>query len=553
MSASPVLASPVRIPPCLADTPLFWLALGGLGIWLGFPNDVCSVPPLVLLWPVSLVVLGMRAPGLVVALRRGWLTSWLGCAAALYWLALPVHEVGGLPLALAIPCALCIAACLASAGGLFSACAFWLRGWSGLLLPLILALVWYLLEWLYAVLVGFPWLPLAGGLIVWPVMAQAADVLGAFGLGAVWLLAALLCLAALPPARTGLAAGHAARRRNAQGFWPGAAVSGLCLALCLTGYGLWRLAENPLQVEPRGPDSMGVLFVEGNVDQNQKWLPSFQRQTVELYASLTAEGLAASQQVLQPGPALIIWPETAMPFFYEANPILAGLVAQTPRHAALPLLFGAPGMEKRPDQSEAAIFNRAFLLGADGQRMAHYDKEHLVPFGEYLPAWLDWKFLEALLQGVGVYEEGVATAPLRHGNLALGLLICYEAIFPWLAQERVAEGANILVDISNDGWFGHSPAARQHLYLTALRALEQGRWILRGTNTGISAVVDARGRLTVSGTQFRTGSLAARAVLREDRSLYHVLAPWLPALAVLLCLGLLAWGRPRRTARHIGP
>lgn len=546
MKISPVTPAVAGI--AVPDASLRWAALSALALWLGFPNDVLSLPPLVLLWPVGLAVLGMRAPGPAAALRRGWLASWAGCAAALYWLALPVHEVGGLPLALAIPCALCIAACLASAGGLFALCACRLRDYPGPLPALILALIWYLLEWLYAVLAGFPWLPLAGGLAVWPVMVQAADALGAFGLGAAWLAAALLCLSALPPRISGLAADHAAHRRTAQGFWPGAGLAGLCLALCLAGYGLWRLAENPLQVEPRGPESMAALLVEGNVDQNRKWLPSFQRQTVELYADLTAEGLAASRRILQPGPALIIWPETAIPFFFEGNPILAGLVAQTPRHADLPLLFGAPGMEPRPGRSEPAVFNRAFLLGADGRRMGHYDKEHLVPFGEYLPAWLDWAFLEALLQGVGVYEEGRATAPLRHGNLALGLLICYEAIFPWLAQERVAEGANILVDISNDGWFGRSPAARQHLYLTALRALEQSRWILRGTNTGISAVVDARGRLTVSGPQFRAGSLAVRAMLREEKSLYHSVAPWLPPLAALLCLGLLAWGRPRRNS-----
>lgn len=141
--------------------------------------------------------------------------------------------------------------------------------------------------------------------------------------------------------------------------------------------------------------------------------------------------------------------------------------------------------------------------------IGHYDKEHLVPFGEYLPSWLNWGFLEALLQGVGVYETGTAVAPLRYENLALGMLICYEGIFPWLAQARVADGANILVDISNDGWFEDTPASRQHLYLTVLRALEQNRWILRGTNTGISVVVDPRGRLTARGGQFRAESLWA--------------------------------------------
>lgn len=170
---------------------------------------------------------------------------------------------------------------------------------------------------------------------------------------------------------------------------------------------------------------------------------------------------------------LVVWPETALPFFFENNPLLAPKVRELAARSQTPLLLGAPGMERRPGVREPDIYNRAFLLGPDGRTLAHYDKEHLVPFGEYLPSWLNWKFLEALLQGVGVYTEGTTTAPLHYRNLALGMLICYEGIFPWLAQDRAAQGANILVDISNDGWFGATPAARQHLYLTALRALDR--------------------------------------------------------------------------------
>ncbi|MBQ3060179.1 MAG: apolipoprotein N-acyltransferase [Desulfovibrio sp.] len=542
--------SAIRLPPAVD---LYWGGAGALALWLGFPNHFLSLPLLVLLWPLSLVVLGMRASGSMGAIRQGWLISWLGCSGALYWLALPVHHVGGLPMLLAIPCALCIAACLASAGGFFSLAAYSMRAFPTMLSAVTLALFWYLLEWCYAVTTGFPWLPLAGALAVWPVLTQAADTVGAYALGGLWLAAALLCLAALPPQWVGLPQSHSAAKRRPKGFCPIALLCALCLTTLLLGYGLWRLQHNPLEISPSGPDSMAALLVEGNVDQNQKWLPSFQRETVELYLKLTHEGIRASQSVLQPGPALIIWPETAMPFFFETNPLLSDMVRGITCASGLPLLFGAPGLGQQTGQNEPAIFNRAFLLGPEGNILGSYDKEHLVPFGEYLPQWLDWDFLEALLQGTGVYTEGTATAPLRHENLALGLLICYEAIFPWLAQERVTEGANILLDISNDGWFGHSPAARQHLYLTTLRALEQNRWLLRGTNTGISAVVDARGRLTVVGPQFRTGSLAVRARLESTPSSYHYLAPWLPGIAALLCLSLFLTGHLCHSSIHPQP
>ena len=498
---------------------------GACALWLGFPNDLLSLPPLALLWPVALARLGVTAPDNAAALRRGWLCCLAGGTAALYWLTLPVHNVGGLPWALAAPCALFIAACLAFSGGLFALAARALRRRPPWLWALLLGLFWFVQEDVFARALGFPWLSLAGALAPWPLLIQGADALGAYGLAGAWVTAALLCAAA------------ACRAAPAAPAPPGgraASLAGFALAALLLGYGGLRLAHSPLTAQPAGPDALDVLFVEGNVDQNQKWLPAMQRQTVELYLGLTYGALALRPEARP----LVVWPETALPFFFENNPLLAPRVRELAARSNAPLLFGAPGMERRPGVKEPEIYNRAFLLGPDGATLSHYDKEHLVPFGEYLPSWLNWKFLEALLQGVGVYTEGTAVAPLRYHNLALGMLICYEGIFPWLAQARTADGANVLVDISNDGWFGSTPAARQHLYLTALRALEQNRWLLRGTNTGISAVVDPRGRLTLHGGQFRAQALWARAALQTAPSPYHRLAPWLLPGGLLLLAGL---------------
>ena len=515
---------------------------GACALWLGFPNDLASLPPLVLLWPVALAWLGVNAPDRGAALRRGWLCHLAGGTAALYWLTLPVHNVGGLPWALAVPCALFIAACLALAGSLFALAAHELRRRPPWLWAVVLGLCWFVLEDVFARVLGFPWLSLSGALAPWPLLVQGADVLGAYGLAGVWVGAALLCAATScrPPAQ-------AAPPRGGRH----AVLAGFALTALLLSYGALRLTATPLTADPSGPDSLDVLFVEGNVDQNQKWLPAMQRQTVELYLGLTYGALALRPEARP----LVVWPETALPFFFENNPLLAPKVRELAARSQTPLLLGAPGMERRPGVREPDIYNRAFLLGPDGRTLAHYDKEHLVPFGEYLPSWLNWKFLEALLQGVGVYTEGTTTAPLHYRNLALGMLICYEGIFPWLAQDRAAQGANILVDISNDGWFGATPAARQHLYLTALRALEQNRWLLRGTNTGISAVVDPRGRLTLRGGQFRAQALWARAGLQTAPSPYHRLAPWLLPGGLLLLAGLWLWGpgRDARTARRRTP
>ncbi len=524
---------------------------------------------LILLWPLGLSALGLLAQKPRQAFALGWLASFAGSLGVLYWLALPVHNVGGLIWPLGALCAAFIAAIVSSAGAFFALFAWLCRGLCLLPLGLVrlslaLALCWYLLEWAYACALAFPWLAISAALAPWPLFLQSAEYLGAYGASALWLLGAELLFLALlkpcPPVAQALAKGGGygffghfclALKQKAQTLaWQSpqslkrgrilAASLGLILMGGLLCQGLYALGQNPLESGPGGADTMAALMVEGNVEQNQKWLPAFQRETLSLYERLSREGLERLRAKDQTASPLVIWPETALPYFFGTRPLLDAVARDFARASGCPLLLGAPGLEKMPGEKEPWVFNRAFLLGPDGQSLGFYDKEQLVPFGEYLPDWLKLPFLEALLQGVGVYHAGRGAKPLRYGSLALGMLICYESIFPWLARERTAQGANILVDISNDGWFGTSPAARQHLWLTVGRALEQGRWIIRATNTGISAVIDQRGRIVHQGGQFQAGSLAARARLLEGFTLYHGLAPWLPWASGLALLSLLA-------------
>ncbi len=480
-----------------------------LGSWLGFANPLYRLPLLALALPAGLAFAAARAPSATAAAKAGY---WVGAAAAcasLYWTALPLHDYGGLAWPLAVPAPVLMGLVL----GLYTmALALLARLAAERLSPWLFgpffALAWTVMEMARGTLfTGFPWLTLAAAFSPWPAAIQGAAFLGAYGLSG--LLAGLLAWLVVcgPVSRQGLVA-----------------VAGLA-ALFFLGNG--RAGQSA----PRD-GTIHATIVQGNVDQSRKWDPDSQLETVEKYVSL-------SRQAIKDAPTdLLVWPETTMPFYYQDHGPLAARLIDFAAAAGTPVLFGAPAYGRT--LGGHVLFNRAYLLAPTGEE-GTYDKEHLVPFGEYVPLGRFLPFIHKLVDGVGDFRPGKSEAPLRVGRLALGVLICYEAIFPELAQQRVEAGANILVNISNDSWFGDSAAPRQHLDLAVLRAVEQGRAIIRGTNSGISAVIDPRGRLMAQGGLFTTLTLPCPEVpVVSETTWYHrnhaVLTWAAPVLLALACL-----------------
>jgi apolipoprotein N-acyltransferase len=485
---------------------------GSIGLFLGFPNPFVHLPVLVLAYPAALACLGENASTPASALRRGWLTGLAGTSAALYWLAVPIYEVGGLPWILAVPCALVIGAYVGLYGGFFAVFAHRLRVYPVFARCCALALCWFLLEELRGFLfTGFPWLTLASAFVPWTPVIQAAAVFGAYGLSG--LLAGTACLLA-----------QGLRRKSCL-------YGGLLLTLALPLGGLLRLENLPVADASPSPQALHLALVQGNIDQNQKWLPAYQQATIEHYLQLSEQAAASGH------PDLIVWPETAMPFFFQNQPEYASRIRGFAKTYALPLLIGAPAHDGGAP-GRRRTFNRAFLIGNAGEDLGFYDKEHLVPFGEYLPPWLDHPALAVLFQGVGNFAPGASELPLRVKDLVLGSLICYESIFPEITQARVAAGAVLLLNISNDAWFGLTSAPEQHLQLSVLRAVEQGRWLIRATNTGFSAFVDPAGRIRARSGLMRTEILAGIAVPEQGFTPFHHVFPWLThiALAILACI-----------------
>lgn len=496
------MTRPSRLDPAWGT-----ILLGAAASFLGFANPLARLPLLVLGLPWSLACLARQAATGRQALKAGWLTGAIGASASLYWMALPVHDYGYLPWVLAVPCPLLVGAVL----GMYTALFCWLlhkthRQLRPVAWGVFAGLSWTAIEalrgWLFS---GFPWLQMACALVPWTFAIQSVAVIGSFGLSGV--LAACGVWLAGPGAS-------------------GRAASVAVMAL-LAVYGLWALNQ-PIRTE----GEFTAAMVQGDIDQAAKWDPETLSKAIRAYMTLSDTTLPARPDVL-------IWPETSLTFFVQEPSPQTSMVTDFVRRTGVPLLAGAPGYER--SGKRVLIFNRAYLI-TDRGLTDYYDKEHLVPFGEYAPFGQDIPILSSLLQGVGAFTPGGRTAPLTCGRLAMGVLICYESIFPGLAQGRVEAGANVLVNISNDAWFGRSAAPRQHLELAVLRAVEQDRFLLRATNTGITALIDPRGRVSRETRLFQEAAVAVPGVgLITEKTIYHRLHGWIEAAAAVAAMALLGW------------
>lgn len=492
------------------------LIIALLGAWFGHANPIAHLPGAVFLFPAVLLWLGLNAATLKRAFRDGWICGSLCYAACLYWVVIPVHVHGGFPFFLALPCPILLGMYLGLYSGLFAAIICRLQtSLPSPLLGLGAGLLWGGMEMAQGTLfTGFSWLTLSAAMAPWPAAIQALAYVGEY-----WQSALFAACTAW------LILGWRSRPSLALGAATGVG---------LLAWGVWAV-NIPLAEAPR----IRVALIQGNIDQSVKWDETYQEHTVHEYLRLT-------RRELVPKPDLVVWPETATPFYLQEENALARQVRGFVRDNQLLLLTGTPRYAVNIATGEVTYANSAFLLGPSGETIAFYDKEHLVPFGEYVPFGDLFPFISRLAAGEGEFVPGSDPAPLRWDDLALGMLICYETIFSNLSQDRVRAGSNLLVNISNDAWFGMSSAPRQHLHQAVLRAVEQGRFLVRATNTGITAVIDPRGRRLESGTLFQRLTMSYPDVrLLEETTFFHrhylILKAALP-LAVCAVL-LIAWAR----------
>ncbi|HTP41585.1 MAG TPA: apolipoprotein N-acyltransferase, partial [Nitrospiria bacterium] len=235
------------------------------------------------------------------------------------------------------------------------------------------------------------------------------------------------------------------------------------------------------------------------------------RATLERYEQLTRD--AAAQ-----GAELIVWPEASAPFIFDDEPdfqmAIRSLAAETHRY----LLFGSPAIAH--GYRVPALLNSAYLLNPDGTTQARYDKQHLVPFGEYVPLGPLLGFINKLVQGIGDFIPGEGPVPMVVKDYQLGVAICFEIIFPELVRLDARDGARIIATITNDAWFGRSAAPLQHFSMAVFRAIENRTPVIRAANTGISGFIDANGRIGPSSALFVEAVLVDTIRVSPLRTLY---------------------------------
>jgi apolipoprotein N-acyltransferase len=492
-------------------------ALSGLLLAATFP-----LADLHLLAWIGLIPLFLALQGQTV--KNGF---WLGgisgiifFAGTVHWVTNSVHFYGGVPLIPASLVTLLLCAYLALYPALFSAAIVHLKRHRPALLVVSAPALWTALELARTcVFSGFPWSLLGYSQYRALPVIQIADITGIYGVSFLIVLV-----------NTAISAFIMDKKQ-----YRGLAIGALVMALVI-GYGFMRLRA------PEGPGAITISVVQGNIEQDKKWDPAYQTETIAIYERLTGESLKQH-------PALVIWPETATPFYFTGNNptdrALTSDLEEFVKKNRTPLLFGSPTYQVKSLRT-IVLHNSAFLLSGEGTLLNRYHKLHLVPFGEYVPLKSVLFFVEKMVQAIGDFEPGndytVMTVP--DGNspsheVRFSTVICYEIIFPDLVRRFVDKGAQVVTTITNDAWFGKSAAPYQHFSMAVFRAVENRVPIARAANTGISGFIDAKGRILAATGIFTETYLTQSLVPGNTKTFYTSFGDLFSYACVILSIILL--------------
>ena len=474
-------------------------------------------------WPVALV-----SPAILYALlmpdmsgKRAFLIgqaygTGLWCVGA-FWLYTSIHVYGDTPVWLA----LIMIALMGLGMGLF-------HGFLALIFnrvvgkqPLSFAALWVLQEWMKTWLfTGFPWLFVGYAFTEQYWLSSLAPIAGVFAVSFVAVLLAASLVELL--------------RRRGGYMIPSLALLGISCAL-------WLI--NPQWTKPKGTPDLSVSLIQGNIPQDLKWLTEYQIETLKIYATLTSTEWDSD---------MVLWPESSIPMFQtEAVGFISEMVKMA-KETDTTWVTGIPYKDETAfDEAHdkyPPFYNSVIALGADAEGL--YKKQRLVPFGEYIPfeGLLDNLPNLAGSQDILSYSRGSENqSPLHVRGHNLGAAVCYEVAYPDTTRKN-AINTDFLLTISNDAWFGSSAGPLQHLQMVQMRALENGRWFMRATNTGVTAIIDHKGHIVKRAPQFERTVLRGNVQARVGNTPYMQAGNY-PILIIIALLLLLSYLGKRATPR----
>jgi apolipoprotein N-acyltransferase len=454
----------------------------------------------------------------------GYVCGILWYAGTCYWIYHTMREYGGVNAPAAVGILILFCLYLGLYHGAFGLVISLLAGESPFSRRALLLspVVWVAVELARTRISGFPWDLLGTTQVDNIPMARLATVTGVYGLSFEIMVVNAAVAAAFLVGR---------EKRNTL------LAAGLAAAVVLQT-GRWISL-------PTAPADHSARLVQQNVPilEGAEWTKEYFDETLRDLAAVSLNPPANERQ----HPDLIVWPESPAPF-YTSDPVFREAVSHLARQAQTWVLTGALGVRNASQTPEQAtqLYNSAALISPGGEWVARYDKVHLVPFGEYVPFKRVFAFAGGLTKEVGDFSRGASHAPLTADGTRLGVFICYESIFPDEVRQSAARGAQVFVNISNDGWYGDSGAYAQHLKQARMRAVENDRWLLRDTNTGVTASIDPYGRVVASVPRKMRTVLAAPYALSDVTTFYTRHGDWFAYLCAIISLGALLMRLPLR-------
>ena len=444
----------------------------------------------------------------------GYVCGILWYAGSCYWIYSVMRHYGGVETLAALGILILFCLYLALYHGAFGFIVSLLAHGDSRRRALVFAPVaWVAVELARTRISGFPWDLLGSAQVDNLPLSRIATVTGVYGLSFEIMLV-----------NTAFAAAFLVRRGARKQLMLAAVVASIVLQS-----GLW--VPGPTL----SPDHTAFL-VQANIPilEGSDWTKDYFDNTLRelTLASLEPKTLSGRH------PDLIVWPESPAPFI-SGDPSFRQAISDIARQSQAWVVAGTIGVTNATAGHPTRNYNSAALVSPSGDWIARYDKVHLVPFGEYVPFQKIFAFAGGLTREVGDFTAGASRAPLDAGGTKLGVFICYESIFPDEIRQLAANGAEVFVNVSNDGWYGDSGAYAQHLKQARMRAVENDRWLLRNTNTGVTASIDPYGRIVATVPRKLRTTLVAPYALNSVTTFYTRHGDWFAYLCAIISLAAL--------------